>query len=71
MAQVGHYVDLVLDRVGIELDIMLSCMLKLFRNDGIVFRFVVRRYDEIVYDDVDAVDVAERCLVPLLHDLAR
>ena len=71
MAQVGHYVDLVQDRVGIELDIMLSCMLKFFRNDGVVFRFVVRRYDEIVYDDVDAVDVAERCLVPLLHDLAR
>ena len=71
MAHVGHCVDLVLDLVGIELDVLLSCTLKHSRNDGVVFRFVLRRYDEIVCYDVDALDVAECLLVPLLHDLVR
>ena len=65
MAHVGHCVDLVLDLVGIKLDVMLSCMLKHSRNDGVEFCFVLRRYDEIVCYDVDALDVAERLLVPL------
>ena len=69
MAHVGHCVDLVLDLVSIELDIMLSRTYEYFRNDGVVFRSVLRRYDEMACYDVDAMNVAERLLVPLLHDL--